>query len=81
MNDKLKRTANTTKALAGRTYDYTYSCGMKVHLEIAEGIYLVQWFEPEIKATSTLVINDIAGSISSREAYSCERAFDTAIIH
>lgn len=36
MNDQLKRTANTTKALAGRTYDCTYSSGMKVHLEIAE---------------------------------------------
>ena len=49
--------------------------------EIAEGIHLVQWYEPEIKATITLVINDIAGSISSSEAYDGERAFDTAIIH
>jgi len=109
MNDQLKRTANTTKALAGKTFEYTYSSGMKARLEIgqdtlhwtilagpntgeegtndylareiAEGIHLIQWFEPPINATITLVINEVAGSISSSEAYEGERVFDTAVIH
>lgn len=49
--------------------------------EIDDDIYLVQWYEPEINATVTLVINERAGSISSSEAYAEERVFDTAVIH
>ncbi|MEM7472255.1 MAG: MoaF N-terminal domain-containing protein [Pseudomonadota bacterium] len=109
MTDQLARTAETTKALAGKRFEYTYSRGMKARLEIgedtvsweilagpnagekgthaylareiAEDIHLVQWFEPEDNSTITLVINEMAGSISSSEAYEGERMFDTAIIH
>lgn len=108
MNEQLKRTAQTTKQLAGKWFEYTYSRGMKARLEIgedtvsweildgankgetgtndyfareiADGIHLIQWYEAEINATITLVINEVAGSISSSEAYDGERMFDTAII-
>lgn len=109
MNDQLARTAKTTKELAGRTYEYTYSSGMKARLEltedtanweilegknkgekgankylareIAEGIYLTQWYEPAINTTITLVINELVGSISSSAVYDTETEFDTGIIH
>ena len=109
MNGQLARTGHTTKALAGRVFEYTYSRGMKARLEIgedtvhwsildgpnkgeegtnaylareiAEGVYFIQWHEPEINATITLAINEIAGSVSSSEAYEGEQMFDTAVIH
>ena len=108
MNIQLLRSKETTQALKGKKYKYTYSSGMKAQLqflekeltweilegenkgekgtpdylarEIAEGIYLVQWYEEAIGATITLVINEIAGSVSSSEAYEDTRVFDTAVI-
>ena len=109
MKDQLARTASTTKQLAGRLFEYTYSRGMKARLEIgedtvhwaildgpnkgeegmntylareiAQGVYFIQWHEPAINATITLAINEIAGSVSSSEAYEGGQLFDTAVIH
>lgn len=49
--------------------------------EIAEGIYFTQWYEPEINATISLVINENVGSISSSAVYDRETEFDTGVIH
>lgn len=48
--------------------------------EISEGIYLIQWHEEEANITVSIVINEIAGSVSSSEAHPDMRVFDTGLI-
>ncbi len=98
-----------TKALAGRTYEYTYTSGMSVRLNFTEdkanweitagpakgmsesddylarivddGIYFVQWNEPEAKITVTVLINEQTKKVYGSVVSPGELEFDVADIH